>query len=49
MINNNDYSNPYDKSNDKINSITKMITLLPTCLVIKTTKKLIVYNSNNNN
>ena len=43
IINDNDYSNPYDEKNDsycnkrKIKEwITKIIKVLPTCLVIKT-------------
>ena len=43
IINDNDYSNPYDEKNDsycnkrKIREwITKIIKVLPTCLVIKT-------------
>ena len=41
IINDNDYSNPYDESNDnktKIKEwITKIIKVLLTCVVIKTT------------
>ena len=43
IINDNDYSNPYDEKNDsycnkrKIKEwITKIMKVLPTCLVIKT-------------
>ena len=51
MVNDNDYGNPFDESNDekkRNNWVTKIITLLLTCVAIKTIIVEIDRNHNDN-